>query len=50
VEQFKSYNRRDVETRDGETARLAKFPVPDAIWEEYLAGTKEINDRGVYWT
>ena len=45
-EQFKTYNRRDVETEMAIQARLVKFPVPDAIWEEYWQD-QEINDRGV---
>ena len=45
-ERFKSYNRRDVEAEMSIQARLAKFPVPDGIWEEYLQD-QEINDRGV---
>jgi len=45
-ELFKTYNRRDVETEMAVQARLAKFPVPDAIWEEYRQD-QEINDRGV---
>ena len=45
-EKFKSYNRRDVEAEMSIQARLAKFPVPDCIWEEYLQD-QEINDRGV---
>jgi len=45
-ELFKSYNRRDVETEMAIQARLAKFPVPDSIWEEYRQD-QEINDRGV---
>ena len=45
-ERFKSYNRRDVEAEMSIQARLAKFPVPDCIWEEYLQD-QEINDRGV---
>lgn len=43
---FKSYNRRDVETEMSIQARLAKYPVPDSIWEEYRQD-QEINDRGV---
>jgi DNA polymerase len=43
---FKAYNRRDVETEMAIQARLAKFPVPDSIWDEYR-GDQEINDRGV---
>lgn len=45
-ELFKSYNSRDVETEISIQARLAKFPVPDCIWEEYHQD-QEINDRGV---
>lgn len=45
-EQFKSYNNRDVEAELSIQARLAKFPVPDNIWEEYHQD-QEINDRGV---
>ena len=44
--QFKAYNVRDVETEMSIQARLAKFPVPEGIWEEYLQD-QEINDRGV---
>jgi len=43
---FKKYNRRDVETEMGIKARLAKFPVPDFVWDEYHID-QEINDRGV---
>ena len=45
-EAFKAYNRRDVETELSIHERLAKFPVPDTVWEEY-AHDQEINDRGV---
>ena len=45
-ELIKSYNHRDVETEMAIQARLAKFPVPDSIWEEYRQD-QEINDRGV---
>ena len=45
-EAFKAYNRRDVETELSIQERLAKFPVPDTVWEEY-AHDQEINDRGV---
>ena len=45
-ESFKAYNRRDVETELSIQERLAKFPVPDTVWEEY-AHDQEINDRGV---
>ena len=43
---FQAYNKRDVETEMAIQARLAKFPVPDSIWEEYCQD-QEINDRGV---
>ena len=45
-ESFKAYNRRDVEAELSIQERLAKFPVPDKVWEEY-AHDQEINDRGV---
>lgn len=45
-EAFKKYNIRDVETEMGIKDRLAKFPVPDEIWDEYHID-QEINDRGV---
>ena len=34
-EAFKKYNIRDVETEIGIKDRLAKFPVPEAVWDEY---------------
>ncbi len=43
---FKSYNRRDVEVEQAIQQKLAKFPVPGAIWEEY-ALDQQINDRGI---
>ena len=43
---FKAYNRRDVEAELSIQERLAKFPVPDNVWEEYTHD-QEINDRGV---
>ena len=43
---FKKYNIRDVETEMGIQQRLAKFPVPAQVWEEYHMD-QEINDRGV---
>lgn len=43
---FKKYNIRDVETEMSIQARLAKYPVPDSVWEEYHID-QEINDRGV---
>lgn len=45
-ELFKKYNRRDVEVELVIKARLAKFPVPDFIWDEYHLDQK-INDRGI---
>lgn len=44
--QFKEYNIRDVETEMGIQEKLARFPVPDNIWDEYHL-SEEINDRGV---
>ena len=43
---FKRYNLRDVETEMGIQQRLAKFPVVESIWQEYILD-QEINDRGV---
>ncbi len=43
---FKEYNRRDVEVELSIKSRLAKFPVPDFIWDEYHLD-QEINDRGI---
>ena len=43
---FKRYNLRDVETEMGIQQRLAKFPVVEDIWQEYILD-QEINDRGV---
>ncbi len=43
---FKEYNIRDVETEMAIQARLAKYPVPEFVWEEYHID-QEINDRGV---
>ncbi len=43
---FKAYNKRDVEVEMSIQERLAMFPVPDAVWEEYCQD-QEINDRGV---
>ena len=43
---FKRYNIRDVETEMSIQQRLKKFPVPDAVWDEYHID-QEINDRGV---
>ena len=43
---FKKYNLRDVETEMSIQARLANFPVPESVWNEYHLDQK-INDRGV---
>ncbi len=43
---FKKYNIRDVETEMSIQARLAKYPVPDSVWDEYHLD-QGINDRGV---
>ncbi len=45
-ERFKAYNLRDVEAEMQIQQRLAKFPVPDSVWEEYWQD-QEINDRGI---
>ena len=45
-EAFKYYNMRDVEVEIAIQQKLAKFPVPDQVWEEYHID-QEINDRGV---
>ncbi|MDE1468882.1 DNA polymerase [Eubacterium limosum] len=44
--QFKSYNKRDVEVEISIQDRLKKYPVPDFLWEEYHLD-QEINDRGI---
>lgn len=43
---FKAYNLRDVETEVSIQQKLARFPVPEAIWDEYHLD-QEINDRGI---
>ncbi len=43
---YKAYNIRDVETEMQIQEKLAKFPVPDAVWDEYHLD-QEINDRGI---
>ncbi len=45
-ELFKSYNRRDVEVELQIQSRLAKYPVPDFVWDEYSLD-QGINDRGI---
>lgn len=43
---FKEYNRRDVEVEIAIKQKLARFPVPDFIWDEYHLD-QEINDHGI---
>ncbi len=43
---FKEYNRRDVEVEIAIKQKLARFPVPDFVWDEYHLD-QEINDRGI---
>lgn len=43
---FKAYNKQDVEAELAIDQRLSRFPVPDAIWEEFYLD-QEINDRGI---
>ena len=43
---YKAYNLRDVETEMQIQAKLSKFPVPEAVWDEYHLD-QEINDRGI---
>ena len=43
---FKSYNLRDVETELAIQQKLARFPVPDFVWDECHLD-QEINDRGI---
>ena len=45
-ERFKAYNIRDVEVERSIQEKLARFPVPESVWEEYRID-QEINDRGV---
>lgn len=45
-ELFKSYNKRDVEVEMNIQKRLANYPVPEFVWEEYRLDM-EINDRGI---
>ncbi len=45
-ETFKAYNKQDVEAELAIDQRLSRFPVPDAIWEEFYLD-QEINDRGI---
>ena len=43
---FKAYNKRDVEVEMSIQKMLARFPVPESVWDEYHL-SEEINDRGV---
>lgn len=45
-ELFKAYNQRDVEVEQSIQQKLAKFPVPDFVWEEFWID-QEICDRGI---
>ncbi|MBU0278732.1 DNA polymerase [Gemella sp. zg-1178] len=45
-QQFKEYNKRDVETEQAIQTKLKKFPVPDFIWDEYILDQR-INDCGI---
>jgi DNA polymerase len=45
-EQYKTYNARDVETELELQAKLHKFPVPEAEWQNYILD-QVINDRGI---
>lgn len=45
-ERYKAYNIRDVETEMQIQQKLARFPVPEEIWDEYHLD-QEINDRGI---
>lgn len=43
---FKSYNKRDVEVELSIHNRIAKYPVPEFVWDEYHID-QMINDRGI---
>ena len=45
-ERFKFYNQRDVEVEMAIKKKLANYPVPDQVWDEYHLD-QEINDRGI---
>lgn len=45
-EQFKSYNKRDVEVEMSIQEKLSRFPVPDFLWQEFYLD-QQINDRGI---
>ena len=44
--QFKEYNKRDVEVEMAIQERLSKFKVSEGIWDEFYLD-QEINDRGI---
>ena len=43
---YKAYNKRDVEVEMAIQKKLAAFPVPGSVWDEYHL-SEEINDRGI---
>lgn len=43
---FKSYNARDVQVETAIRHKLANFPVPEYVWEQYEVDQR-INDRGI---
>ena len=43
---FKEYNARDVEVEMAIQEKLAKFPVPETEWQNYILD-QQINDRGI---
>ena len=45
-DRYKTYNIRDVETEMEIIEKLAKFQVPEDVWDEYHLD-QEINDRGI---
>lgn len=45
-EQFKAYNKRDVEVEMGIQEKLSRFPVSRDTWDEFHLD-QEINDRGI---
>ena len=45
-ENFKVYNKRDVETEIAIQDKLSKFPMPEAEWDNYYLD-QLINDRGI---
>lgn len=44
--QFKEYNVRDVEVEKSVKEKLARFPVPEEEWANYILD-QQINDRGI---